>query len=278
MIYNRKTKEYFEEKEYGKNKLEFLYNTAPGRLLLKIAISPLFSKIYGLYKKSHLSKKQIEKFKKEYNIEAGTQSFESFNEFFTRKKSVSFNTGKNELSSPCDGKVLIYKITNDNMIKIKDTDYSLFELLKSCMNYGWDTCVVIRLAMTDVHRYYFIDDGKVYDYKKIRGQLHTVRSISDKYEVYKENKREWTILQTQNFGMVLQMEVGAMFVGDIVNYIKPTFKKGEEKGYFNIGGSTIVLLTGGVVYDEDIVENSQKGIETLIECGEKIGRKENNIW
>ena len=108
---------------------------------------------------------------------------------------------------------------------------------------------------------------------KIAGELHTVRSISEKYNVFSRNSREISILRTEHIGDVAQIEVGALLVGAIKNNEKEQFVKGEEKGYFEYGGSTIVLLfeEGRISLDEDIIEQSKLGIETKVSIGEKIG-------
>ena len=43
--------------------------------------------------------------------------------------------------------------------------------------------------------------------------------------------------------------------------------------FFQFGGSTVVLLLkrDTAILDDDILENSQNGIETLVKFGEKIG-------
>jgi phosphatidylserine decarboxylase len=70
------------------------------------------------------------------------------------------------------------------------------------------------------------------------------------------------------------MEVGALLVGKIVNHHGPAaVRRGQEKGYFQFGGSTVVLLLkkDTALLDEDILENSRNGIETVVKFGEKIG-------
>ena len=56
-------------------------------------------------------------------------------------------------------------------------------------------------------------------------------------------------------------------------------KRGEEKGHFEFGGSTIVLLVkkGILVVDDDILKNTSEDVETLVECGMQIGRKNNIV-
>ena len=72
-----------------------------------------------------------------------------------------------------------------------------------------------------------------------------------------------------------QVEVGAMLVGRIVNYHgERAVKRGEEKGMFEFGGSTIVMLfeKDRIEIDSDILRNSANGDETIVKYGEKIGK------
>jgi len=65
-------------------------------------------------------------------------------------------------------------------------------------------------------------------------------------------------------------------IGRIKNHHeKYRFTKGEEKGMFLFGGSTIVLLVekDKVVIDKDIIKNTVSGYETIVKIGQKIGRK-----
>ena len=67
------------------------------------------------------------------------------------------------------------------------------------------------------------------------------------------------------------MEVGALLIGKIINHDLDTFKRGEEKGYFLPGGSTVIIIANNIKVDKDILENSKNNIETLVEVGEKVG-------
>ena len=77
---------------------------------------------------------------------------------------------------------------------------------------------------------------------------------------------------------MVYMEVGAIMVGKIVNRELINFTKGEEKGYFKMGGSTIVVLIkdNKVQLDQDILDNSSKGIETIVKYRETIGKRISN--
>ena len=82
-----------------------------------------------------------------------------------------------------------------------------------------------------------------------------------------------TLLKTDNFGDCVYIEVGALLVGKIVDHQIMDFNKGDEKGYFLMGGSTIVILLKGstVKIDGDILVHSAQGIESKVKMGEKIG-------
>ncbi len=50
--------------------------------------------------------------------------------------------------------------------------------------------------------------------------------------------------------------------------------RGQEKGYFRFGGSTIVLLfeADRVVFDDDLLADSATGLEVQVQVGTRIGR------
>lgn len=283
-IYNRKTKEYEEEISYKTYLLKFIYNTYLGRIILKVAINPVISKIYGFYNDTFLSKYKIKKFIKDNKINMDDyekKEYKNFNEFFIRKikkERRKIDKDKNSFISPADSKLSVYKITKDLKLTIKNSTYALNELVNneiSLDEYKNGLCLVFRLSVDNYHRYCFVDDGSVKKNNSIKGKLHTVTSISKDYKIYKVNHREYTLLNTKNFDNVLYIEVGALMVGKIINKDIKNFKKGEEKGFFKLGGSTIVLLVkeNTIKLDEDILKNSNKDIETIVQYGEKIAKK-----
>lgn len=279
MIYDRKNKTIYNISQYGGNYLKFLYNTILGRGILKIIINPIFSKIYRKYNKMGISKYKIKKFIKDCNIninEYEKKDYKSFNDFFIRKKiNINYDKNENAFISPADSKLTVYKIKSDLKIKVKQSIYTITELLDDEIDveqFKNGNCLIFRLSVDDYHRYCYIDDGKLEKYKEIKGKLHTVSSISEKYKIYSQNSRICNYLNTKNFGKIIYIEVGALLVGKISNNYKESFLKGEEKGYFEPGGSTIVVLTGdNIIIDEDIIKQSKEGIETKVKYGERIG-------
>lgn len=283
-VFNRKKGIYEETAQYGGNLLNILYNHPLGRLLIKIVIHPIFSRINGWYNSTFFSKKKIQPFIQDYDIcmdDFELAEYKSFNDFFTRrikegKRQIDFTP--ESLVSVADSKLMLYPIEQNNLIQIKGVEYTLSELVGNKINldsFEGGYCMVFRLTMDDYHRYMYMDNGKLLKQYKIKGRLHTVSSISKAHKIYRENTRVVNLLQTQNFGEVICIEVGALLVGKIINHPVTDFKRGMEKGYFELGGSTIIMLfkKDCVQVDEDIVNICSDGIEVKVLMGEKIGRK-----
>lgn len=266
--------------------LSFLYQSVPGRVLLKGLTKPVVSKAAGAFMNSKLSTGLISGFIKKNHIQMSdyeTCRYQSYNEFFTRKIKKGkriIDERSNSFISPCDAKLSVYKINETNAFHIKNSVYTIKDLLNGDPIYqefqdGY--CLIFRLTVDDYHRYSYFDDGRKGRNTFVPGELHTVNPIALAHcNIYKRNCREYSILETKNFGTVAQIEVGAMMVGKIKNHHEEySFKRGEEKGMFEFGGSTIVLLMkkDSVIIDSDIVKNSVAHIETVVKLGEKIGYK-----
>ena len=256
--------------------LNFFYGNIIGRILLRILISKPISNLVALYMNSRLSRHRIKRFvnKNDINLfEYDDRRYTSYNDFFTRKvlsEKRPINTTKGVLISPCDSKMMAYKIEEDLTLHIKDAYYSINTLVEENImeEYRDGLALVFRLSTDNYHRYCYIDSGSKGKNYHIKGVYHTVQPISLKhYNFYKTN--------TSNFGKVIDIDIGAMCIGRIKNdHETYLFKKGEEKGYFEFGGSTIVLLfkKGIVKLDDDIINNSKEGIETIVKYGERIGK------
>lgn len=280
--YNRKTKQIEQENSNQEKLLNFLYHTPIGRFCLwSFVARPWVSKLRGVYQNSHLSKKDIIPFiEKNHikNIEQPIDSFECFNDFFARTKTLDIkDKSSNCFVSPADSKLQIFDITDELKLKIKQSVYDVSDILddeKMAKKFSGGQCAVFRLCVDDYHRYHFVDNGALIFHKRIKGELHTVRPVSEKYNVFARNSREVSIIRTANFGDIAYIEIGALLVGKINNHNKITHRKFEEKGYFEFGGSTIVLLLQNKIeFDKDIVEKNQQGLEVKVFAGETIGVK-----
>lgn len=273
------------EQKNGQDRiLELLYGTAAGRLLLKPLTLPMVSKVVGAFLSTPLSCALIDPFVKKNNIDMAQYEpvkYKSYNDFFTRKiksKLRPVDTNPSHFISPCDSKLTVLPITKDCRFTLKHTMYTVASLLKNeklAKEYEGGYAMIFRLTVDDYHRYCYAADGVKEDNVFIPGVLHTVNPLANDYfPIYKENSREYSILHTKEFGDIIMMEVGALLVGKIVNHHKKyRVFRGQEKGYFEFGGSTVVLLVKKdmVRIDTDIMDNSAEGIETVVKLGEKIG-------
>lgn len=283
-IVDRKTKKE-RIMEYS-GAVKFLYTSIPGRIILKLITGKWLSTLVGKYMNSKLSIKRIDKTIKNYNIDMSLfeeKEYKSFNDFFIRKKkNLNFDTKKNDFVSPADAKLLVIKLNKESSFDIKGSIYNLRNIIDEDLTNKYQNgyALIFRLEVTDYHRFHFIDDGTLDKYKYIKGKFHTVQPIAYNKMIFHTNSREYTILHTENFGDVIEVDVGALCVGRITNNKKiRSFKKGDEKGYFEFGGSTVILFVedNRVIIDNDILLNSTLGKETIVSCGEKIGIKERII-
>jgi phosphatidylserine decarboxylase len=266
--------------------LKGLYGTVPGRFFLKLLVSPAVSKLAGAFLDSGLSRALIPGFVRRHSIDMAQfepREYQSYNDFFTRKLAKGARTldcCPEAFVSPCDSRVSVYPIDGESGFPIKNTRYTVDSLLRSHRlaaefmgGYVW----VFRLCVEDYHRYIYVDDGRVGETVRIPGVLHTVNPVAgDRYPVYKENTREYCLFRSRRFGRMVQMEVGAMLVGKIRNHDRgQRVRRGWEKGRFEFGGSTVILITGKdkVLPDADIRRNSRLGIETKVRLGERVGTK-----
>ena len=275
-----------ETKDGQEKVLSLLYGSLAGRVLLKMLTKPVLSKAAGAFLSTGLSCFLIRPFIKKNKIDMRQfekTRYQSYNEFFSRKiknGARPIDGTPEHLISPCDSKLTVLPIRDNTRFTIKNTGYTVASLLKNknlAAEYANGYAMIFRLTVDDYHRYCYVDDGAKEENIFIPGVLHTVNPIAnDHYPIYKQNSREYTLLHSQNFGDIVCMEVGALLVGKIVNHHERVrVKRGQEKGHFQFGGSTVVLLfkAGAVEVDADILENSQSGYETVVKMGEKIGQK-----
>ena len=280
----------------------FLRGLYYNSFLSKKEIAPFVEK-YGLSKE--LLKRNYQSFgaffsRKEavYLREAGQENTKENGEAWKEKiqgkrygkEQEKGEEGQQPFYATASGKVLAYKIDQEGKIifpgnesdgksnplplEIKGNYYSIEKILKTpCPEFlKGGTLLVFRLSLPDYHRYIFPARGKFLRTKKIKGRLDSVRKEAAHFKAFSENKREISLLELSGMGKILHVEVGAMLVGHIHNHLLYCFTEGEEKGFFSLGGSTIVeLLSEKIVIDEDLFENTNKGLETKLEIGERIG-------
>lgn len=266
--------------------LKFLYRHGLGRIVLRVLSSRTVSKCVGLFLDSSFSKGLIKRFLKRYEIsleEYESEEYRCFNDCFCRKiredkRPVDRTPGA--LIAPCDGLLSAYRMKCGQVIPVKQSRFSLKSLLADdeiFREYEDGVCLVFRLCVNHYHRYCYVDSGVKGENRFIKGKLHTVRPVAlCERPVFTENCREYTIIDTENFGRVVQMEVGAMLVGRILNYHgAQKVLRGQEKGRFLYGGSTVIVLLkkDAAQLPDSLFQATGTGLETPVKLGERIGMK-----
>ena len=261
-----------------------MYQRVTGRMMLKVLTRPSVSKCAGWALSTRASRMLVGPFVRRTGIdltEYEEERFRSYNEFFSRKirsDARPIQGSQRHLISPCDSQLMVFPVTEDGVFHVKNTPYTLTGLLRNrekAAEYKGGQIMIFRLGVDDYHRYCYVADGEKGENVFIPGVLHTVSPVVyDRVPVYKENAREYCSLRTKEFGEMLMMEVGALMVGKIINHpVERRVQRGMEKGYFQFGGSTVILLVkeGMVQVDGDILKNSVEGYETIVKYGEIIG-------
>lgn len=291
-IYNRNSKKYDTENVAGGNYIKWCYESPIGKSFTELLIKKkLFSKVYGKYCDNNLSKNKISSFINDFDIDMSIcknnlNDFRNFNDFFIRElnddaRPIDMDTDK--LISPGDGRLFAYTdISVNDLVQVKDITYSLAELIQDndiANEYEGGVCLILRLCPTDYHRFHFVDYGTCEKTNFIPGNYYSVNptALERVAKLYCQNKREWCVFHSENFGDIIHVEVGATCVGSIIQIYKENtpISKGDEKGYFKFGGSTTILFfkPNTIIVDEDILTQSSLGFETKVNMGETIGKK-----
>src|SRR5262249_42443409 len=299
MLYNRKTGSLEEEAVFEKDVMEFLYGSRLGFFITELLFKHRWAtEFYARLQRGPGSKSKIRKFVESHcvnldELERPVDSFNSFNEFFIRKLKPSarpIDRDPRSLISIADCRLSAYPIREDAVYPVKARSFTVARLVGDgevadghvasyAASYigGW--CLIFRLAPVDYHRFGYVDDCEQSPVETVNGFYRSVHPLSLRRmkAVFTENRREYCVLKTANFGEVLHIDVGATGVGRIVQRYPNggRFARGEEKGYFEFSGSTVILLLkpGDAKIDGDIAEYSGRGIETVVRYGEKIGCK-----
>lgn len=291
---DRSTGKQETEKVYGEWALSLLYghhflSRSVGALLRWFSRIPLFSSFYGWLQKTKSSSKKIRPFVDAFAVDSSEfaediDAFDSFNDFFIRKLKSGMRPiaqGDDRAVLPADGRYLVYPdISLADGFLVKGKKFSLAPFLQDdalAKTYQNGSMVLARLCPVDYHRFHFPIDCVPSEPRKINGFLYSVNPVALKrnIEIFCENRRVVTQLESEVFGKVLFVEVGATNVGTICQTFIAGKKvlKGDEKGYFSFGGSAIAILfeAGKIQFDSDLIRTSNDVIETRGLFGQSLG-------
>lgn len=262
--------------------IQFLYGTVPGRIILKIIMGLHMDRAAAGFLWTPYSKILNNWYIKQNGIVVTPEqkeSFGSFRDLFVRTRPMdSIDITPEHLISPCDGWLSAFPIDEHSCFAIKNSYYQVKDFLQDnelAKNYQGGMCLVFRLCASDYHHYCYIDDGYQGKNHPIPGVLHSVQPIAcETFPIYVLNKRSWCLLTTENFGPVVQCEIGALVIGGIYNEKENArFCKGTEKGHFELAGSTIVLLfePEQIKLLPSVTEGFSKDEEVRVTQGQWIG-------
>ena len=271
------------ESVMGDRALRFAYETLLGRTLWSVLFgSRLVSALMGRRLDAPRSKRKIAALAaipgcRWEEAEKPLEAYVSFNDFFTRRLRPGARPIGEGLVSPADGRLRLYPDADaDAPFPLKGATRSLRTVFDGAAPAGRYDVAVIRLAPVDYHRFHFPCDCETPDpVRVVPGEYHSVNPIAlaRRPDVYADNERQIVKCRAA-FGDFWLVDVGAFGVGTIVQtYAGERHAKGDEKGYFKFGGSTVILVipSGAVAFDADLVANSAAGRETRVLCGERIG-------
>lgn len=291
-VMDRQSGQIFKEKTYGEKWIEWAYHKRLGRGFTGNALlQKIISAFVGAFMKSNFSRPRILPFIREFRINMNdfsesADSFATFNDFFVRQLRGGvrpFPKDENELGSPAEGRVSVYPITEPEVpLYFKGQSLSVAQVLGNNeataekFKDGW--AIVIRLCPVDYHRFHFAASGPAQPTLRVSGLLESVNPLSLylNSKIFAENERQLTLQESDHFGLLGYLEVGALCVGTIVQSFEADqpIRRGQEKGYFEFGGSTqILFIQKHLAPSPDLIQNSQKNIETLIRLGDTIASK-----
>ena len=286
LVVDRETGETFEEVVLGEKWIRWAYQNASAKPVEKLLFrSALISRIMGAWFDSRLSRGKISAVVDELSIDMkeatqAVETYKNFNDFFARNlkpEARPFDPDPKQVVSPADGRVLVFpELAEDVFVPVKGHPMSVRSMLPQIgERFIGGALAIVRLCPADYHRYHFPASGRITAAQDLSGALHSVNPIAlgAGPDVFGENKRSWTLIETDMIGTYAFVEVGAFGVGSIVNTrTSGAVEKMDEKGYFKFGGSTVVVVfePGRVQFSDDLVANSAKGRETLVKVGQPL--------
>lgn len=291
LFYDRYAERLSREGIYGEKALRWAYETSIGRLCLEGVIKRRwFSQLYGFWADRAISAKEIVPFIDRFEVDSSEfldspSSFRSFNEFFFRRlrpEARPLAEGEDVVIFPADGRHLfVPDLSVDSEIFAKGRRFDLVTLLADqnlAESFLGGSAVISRLCPTDYHRFHFPIAGRCEGPRVINGALYSVNPIAlaRSLRYLHENKRRVTEVINDRIGTYLFLEIGATNVGSIVDTASAgdEVKRGEEKGYFRFGGSMVITIfpPGAFQADEDLTEQSARGIELYARMGDSMGQ------
>jgi phosphatidylserine decarboxylase len=283
---DRETGALLEERVYAAEQLEFLYGNRIGRLLLEyVLVHRTFSWLYGFRKRTRSSRDQIRGFIDSLGVDTSEvekplDAYASLDEFFSRRLRPGarpVDATPDHLLAPCDGRALAWQCLGGRELVVKNTRITVGELVANrelAEEFADPAVLLVRLAAADYHRCHFPADGTALTPRAAGGKLHSVHPIALEHGAPSfANYRVLTRLESDRFGPLLIIEVGALTVGSIVQtFSRARVTRGQEKSYFRFGGSALLMLaqSNRITLDADLLRSTSEGVESRVRVGTRV--------
>lgn len=285
--WNRRHAREETEHVYGGEFVNLLYGNPLGRAFTdRFLVRKTLSRLYGNFQNSSWTARKVEPFIQRFGVEASAFEpgpFRTFNEFFIRR----FLPGKRlfpsipeTMGAFAEARYLGFaSLGPHSELPIKGLRLEAADVLSHTPGkerFAGGPCLLARLCPVDYHRFHYPDSGHTTHFHVESGSLHSVNplALAARPNLFLSNERQISLLQTKHFGLLAYVEVGALFVGTIrqAHPFERPFLRGQEKGYFLFGGSTVIVYgePGAWVPEADLLENTKRGREVLVELGQPI--------
>jgi len=297
---NRKTGKYEREQQPLLKKLKLLFLFNP--LIEWIDQTHLFRLWIhgktiqaGKREATPLSANQIQSFIDFYHINmkdfepSDPHAYATFEDFFVRKhapksRPIFEENDRTKAVVVADSRVVVYPtVSQTKALWIKGRNFTIENLILDPERASvWSNGAVasLRLSPQDYHRYHSPVAGKVRWFQQISGDYYQVDPLclNSDVDILTRNARCCIGIETEEFGMVLFVAIGATNVGTVE--IHAPFRKkgtevnkGDEIGIFQFGGSSIIVAfeKDRIRFDEDLLSVSQRRIMVSVEVGMSLG-------
>ena len=288
--YDRRSGAICTEPVFAARLLFWSYDNRLGRVLGQLLLrQPLLSRIFGWFNRCAFSRRRIGPFARAMGVNVAEclrplAGYRSFNDFFIREIDLAQRPVDAEplaCVAPADGRIFVLpSVDPQRRFCIKGGQFVLRDFLANAeltRRFAGGALAIIRLHLADYHHFHFPVSGVPLSPWLVGRRLHAVGPYARRWPVpfFSENRRMLTLIRTPHCGLAGMAEIGACTVGSIRQTFRPAepVDKGARKGYFETGGSTIVLLfqPGAMRFDDDLCAQSASGTETYVRMGERIG-------
>lgn len=204
---------------------------------------------------------------------AGPSGWLTFNQFFARE----VKPGRRPIARPHDDRVIVspadsvylgqWPIEDDSRVTVKGVEWAVADLLDGSPYqdaFQDGTFTHSFLSVADYHRYHVPVAGRIEEVRNIHGRVYmdVVRRpdgslggvAGETYQVGQE--RGLIVIDSPAVGLVAVLPVGMSFVSSVTLTpdVGAWLEKGDEFGFFQFGGSDMVMLfqEGRVTLDAEV--------------------------